>query len=154
MKKVGFPRRRGLLGPWDPFEEIRRTQDRLNELFDEISPGTELSTDNVMAPLIDVEENENNVVVTADIPGINKEDIDISINDDMLQITGKCQTESEEKNENYIHRERAYSMFSRAVKLPASVQEDGATAKLENGVLKVALPKSQIEDKEKKILIE
>ncbi|AEH61567.1 heat shock protein Hsp20 [Methanosalsum zhilinae DSM 4017] len=154
MRKLGLPGRRGLLGPWDPFEEIRRTQERLSELFEEVSSETGMVRGQVMAPLVDVEEKDNNIVVTADIPGVDKKDIDINVRDDMLEINARCQRELETEEEGYVRKERSYSMFSRSVSLPAPVKEEGAKAKLENGVLKITLPKSEIEEEKKKIIVE
>jgi len=137
---------------WDPFEEMSRTQERLNQLFEEMVPGQWLSS-TTFSPLVDIKEEDNKIVVTTDVPGVDKNDVDIDIRDDILEISAKCGEEREAEEEGYVRRERTFSRFSRAVRLPTAVTEEGAKAKLEDGVLTIELPKVAIEEK-KKIMIE
>jgi HSP20 family protein len=148
--------RRSFSGPerWDPFEEIRRTQERLNQLFEDFMPMEERGGGKVYTPAIDIKEEEDKLVVTTDLPGINKEDVQINLKEDMLEISAKTGKEKETEEEGYLRRERAYTQFYRAVRLPASVKEEGSTAKMENGVLTITLPKMQLEEPKKKIAIE
>jgi len=152
--KFGLTRRSpsGVLG-WDPFEEINRTQERLNQLFYHVMPGEEWSGENTLSPLMDIKEEDDRIIVTTDVPGVDKKDVEIGIRDDVLEISAKCSQESEVEKEGYVRHERTYNRFSRAVTLPSIVTEEGAKAKLEDGVLTVTLPKAQIEEK-KKIMIE
>ena len=151
-----WPIRRTFFGPerWDPFEEIRRTQERLNQLFEDFMPMEEWGGGRVYTPAVDIKEEEDKLVVTTDLPGINKEDVEINLKEDMLEIRAKTGKEKETEEEGYIRRERAYTQFYRAVRLPTSVKEEGSTAKLENGVLTITLPKMQLEAPTKKIAIE
>ncbi|AKB49115.1 Small heat shock protein HSP16.5 [Methanosarcina sp. Kolksee] len=151
-----WPMRRSLSGParWDPFEEIRRTQERLNQLFEDFMPMEEWGGGKVYTPAIDIKEEDDKLVVTTDLPGINKEDVQINLKEDMLEISAKTGKEKETEEEGYLRRERAYTQFYRTVRLPASVKEEGSTAKMENGVLKITLPKMQLEEPTKKIAIE
>ncbi|MFP4654105.1 MAG: Hsp20/alpha crystallin family protein [Methanohalobium sp.] len=144
--------RRPSLFSWDPFEDIRETQRYLSDLFEDMMPA-EWAESETYAPLVDVKEEDNNVIVTADIPGVNKEDVDINIRDDTVEINGQHKEESETEEEGYYRHERTYRAFSRTVPLPASVNEEDASAKLENGVLHITLPKSS-EKGEKKITVE
>ncbi|AKB82874.1 Small heat shock protein HSP16.5 [Methanosarcina barkeri 3] len=149
--------RRSFSGParWDPFEEIRRTQERLNQLFEDFMPMEEWGGGKVYTPAIDIKDEDDKLVVTTDLPGINKEDVQINLKEDMLEISAKTRKEKEtEEEEGYLRRERAYTQFYRAVRLPASVKEEGSTAKIENGVLTITLPKMQMEESTKKIAIE
>jgi len=148
--------RRSFSGParWDPFEEIRRTQERLNQLFEDFMPMEEWGGGKVYTPAIDIKEEDDKLVVTTDLPGINKEDVQINLKEDMLEISAKTGKEKETEEEGYLRRERAYTQFYRAIRLPASVKEEGSTAKMENGVLKITLPKMQLEEPTKKIAIE
>jgi len=148
--------RRTFSGPerWDPFEEIRRTQERLNQLFEDFMPMEEWGGGRVYTPAVDIKEEEDKLVVTTDLPGINKEDVEINLKEDMLEIKAKTGKEKETEEEGYIRRERAYTQFYRAVRLPTSVKEEGSTAKMENGVLTITLPKMQLEEPAKKIAIE
>jgi HSP20 family protein len=151
-----WPMRRTFSGPerWDPFEEIRRTQERLNQLFEDFMPMEEWGGGRVYTPAVDIKEEEDKLVVTTDLPGINKEDVEINLKEDMLEIKAKTGKEKETEEEGYIRRERAYTQFYRAVRLPTSVKEEGSTAKMENGVLTITLPKMQLEEPAKKIAIE
>ncbi|MBN2109614.1 MAG: Hsp20/alpha crystallin family protein [Methanosarcinaceae archaeon] len=138
---------------WDPFDEMRQIQNQINDMFKEMSLGDKWSEGGILAPLVDVKDEGDNISVTTDLPGVEKEDVDIDVRDNMLTISAKCGKESEESEEGYTRRERTYSMFSRTLALPESVTSDGAKARLENGVLKVTFPKLKIEEK-KKIMIE
>jgi HSP20 family protein len=151
-----WPAKRTFSGPtrWDPFEEIRRTQERLNQLFEDFMPMEEWGGRKVFTPAIDIKEEENKLVVTTDLPGINKEDIEINLKEDMLEISAKSGKEKETEEEGYIRKEREYTRFYRAVRLPTSVKEEGSTAKIENGVLTIMLQKMKLEEPAKKIQIE
>lgn len=151
-----WPMRRSFSGParWDPFEEIRRTQERLNQLFEDFMPMEEWGGGKVYTPAIDIKEEDDKLVVTTDLPGINKEDVQINLKEDILEIGAKTGKEKETEEEGYLRRERAYTQFYRAVRLPASVKEEGSTAKMENGVLTITLPKMQLGEPAKKIAIE
>ena len=139
---------------WDPFEEIRRTQERLNQLYEDFMPMKEWGSGKIFTPAVDIKEEEDKLVVTTDLPGINKEDIEINLKEDMLEISAKSRKEKETEEEGYIRKEREYTRFYRAVRLPTSVKEEESTAKIENGVLTMTLPKMKLEDPVKKIRIE
>ncbi len=138
---------------WDLLDEMRQMQNQINDMFKEISFGDKWSGGGVLAPLVDVKDESDNISVTTDLPGVNKEDVDVDVRDNMLTISAKCEMESGDSDEDYTRRERTYSMFSRTLTLPERVTSDGAKARLEDGVLKVTLPKLQIDEK-KKIMIE
>jgi HSP20 family protein len=153
---MNWPAKRTIPGStrWDPFEEIRKTQERLNLLFEDFMPMKKWGDGNVFTLAIDIKEEENKLLVTTDLPGINKEDIEINLKEDMLEISAKTGKEKETKEEGYIRKEREYTHFYRAVRLPSSVKEEGSTAKIENGVLTITLPKMKLEEPAKKIQIE
>ena len=153
---MNWPAKRTISGSTrrDPFEEIRKTQERLNLLFEDFMPMKKWGGGNVFTPAIDIKEEENKLVVTTDLPGINKEDIEINLKEDMLEISAKSGKENETEEEGYIRKEREYTHFYRAVHLPSSVKEEGSTAKIENGVLTITLPKMKLEEPAKKIQIE
>jgi HSP20 family protein len=108
----------------------------------------------VYAPAIDIMEEDDKLVVTTDLPGIDKKDIEINVKEDMLEISAKFGQEKETEEEGYLRRERTYTSFYRAVQLPTSVTDENATAKLESGVLKITIPKLKLEEPKKKIDIE
>jgi HSP20 family protein len=153
---MNWPAKRTISGPtrWDPFEEIRKTQERLNLLFEDFMPREKWGGWNVFTPAIDIKEEENKLLVTTDLPGINKEDIEINLKEDMLEISAKSGKENETEEEGYIRKEREYPHFYRVVHLPTSVKEEGSTAKIENGVLTITLPKMELKEPAKKIQIE
>ena len=153
---MNWPAKRTIPGStrWDPFEEIRKTQERLNLLFEDFMPMKKWGDGNVFTPAIDIKEEENKLLVTTDLPGINKEDIEINLKEDMLEISAKTGKEKETEEEGYIRKEREHTHFYRAVRLPSSVKEEGSTAKIENGVLTITLPKMELKEPAKKIQIE
>ena len=153
---MNWPAKRIFRGPtrWDPFEEIRKTQERLNLLFEDVMPWEKLEGGNVFAPAVDIKDEGNKLLVTTDLPGINKEDIELNLKEDMLEISAKTGKEKETEEEGYIRKEREYTHFYRAVRLPTSVTEEGSTAKIENGVLTITLPKMELKEPAKKIQIE
>ena len=95
------------------------------------------------SPLIDVYDSDNELMVKADIPGLKKEDIDVSIHDDILTIKGEKKIENEVREENCFRSERFYGSFNRSIELPSEVEWDKATATYKNGVLELKLPKKE-----------
>jgi HSP20 family protein len=93
-------------------------------------------------PVIDIEETANDVVVAAELPGLEKEDITVEMHGDWLRIRGEKKQESEQRGEGYYYAERRYGAFSRTIALPCEVDADQATANYKNGVLKITLPKT------------
>jgi HSP20 family protein len=92
-------------------------------------------------PPIDVVDRENEVVLRAQVPGVNKENLDISISDNVITIRGHSEQEEEQEKEDYYCREMSYGEFSRSITLPESVDADKATARMKEGVLEMTLPK-------------
>jgi len=97
----------------------------------------------IRRPATDVLDTGKEIVVTAELPGIDKEDIDISVEEDCVEIKAERKLEKEEKEEGYHYRERGYKSFYRKMGLPASVIPDKAEAQLNNGVLEIKLPKAE-----------
>ncbi len=101
---------------------------------------------------LDVQENENNYIVDAELPGVKKEDIDIKMNEGRLQISIEKEEVIEENKQNYIHRERRSRSLKRSIYL-ADADNEGITAKLDEGVLNLIIPKKEKENRSKKIEI-
>jgi len=101
-------------------------------------------------PALEVYEKDDKFVVRAELPGMKKEDIDISIVGDTLTIRGERKAESEVKDEDYYRCEMCYGKFSRAITLPSAIQADKVEASYQNGILEIVLPKA-IEAKPKKV---
>lgn len=93
-------------------------------------------------PRMDVSENEKEVKISLDIPGMSRDEIELSLSDDLLTISGERSETREEEKENYLHRERSYGMFRRTIPLPEYINRDKIDAKFKDGVLNVTLPKT------------
>ena len=138
-------RSRGLMG-FDPFMALNRD---INRLFDDFLQPATLPTaaDTAMAtalitPQINVSETDNEIRVTAELPGVTLDDLEVDVADDMLVIRGEKKLERSEDDENYHFVERAYGSFQRTVQLPFSTDPDQVRASFDNGVLTVTVPKS------------
>lgn len=129
---------------WDPFSELTGMRSLLDRFFDEGLPRQLQRTSEELGPGtlgIDVVENGEELVVKAHVPGIDPKDVDISIEDDVLTIRGETRSEEEKKDDNYLRRELRYGSFQRSLRLPPTVDVEKASAKFENGELKLTLPK-------------
>lgn len=141
----------GEIYPFRDFERMRRDMDRLWDSFFE--RGSLRGEDGrEWLPSLDVAETKNEIVVKAEVPGLDPKDIDISLSDGLLTIKGEKKQEREEKEENYHLVERSYGTFTRSIRLPKEVQSGKINASYKDGVLKVVLPKSE-EAKKKEVKI-
>jgi len=104
-------------------------------------------------PKIDVTETESDIQVVADLPGLDKKDIEISISDNIMTLHGKKENSIEEKKQNYYRRELSYGSFRREIVLPAEVEAEKVDASLNNGILKIFVPK-KVDSKRKSKKIE
>lgn len=98
---------------------------------------------NVWSPPVDIVEKEKEVLVTASVPGLRPEEINVEVEGNMLSISGETQQEKEDKETNYYRREIVHGRFYRQVQLPVEVEGDKANARFENGMLMVSIPKSE-----------
>jgi HSP20 family protein len=148
--------------PWRPFMDLRRWDrdiDRMMEdFFDRrmrpwwparLLRGEEAE---ISAPVVDLFEDKNDIVVKAELPGMEKDNVEVKLTDHMLTIKGEKKKEEEVKEENYYRCERSYGAFLRTLELPADVQADKVKASFKNGVLEVRLPKTE-EAKSKEIKV-
>ena len=134
---------------WPYLPILGSFRDELNKFFSSYGRKGLLETGMVVPPL-DVSETEENVIIKAEVPGIEPKDIDISVSGDTLTIKGEKKAEKEEKGKNYHFIERSYGSFSRAIPLPASVKFEQIKAEYKKGILEITLPKSE-KSKAKKI---
>ncbi len=140
---------------WDPFREFVTLQDRMNRLFrDSYGPEgrEEALTTTTFAPPVDVYEDEHNVTLKIEVPGIEEKDIDVRIENNTLTVHGERKFEKEEKEENFRRVERQYGSFTRTFTLPNTVDQDSVQANYEKGVLKIQLAK-KAEAKPKQIKV-
>jgi HSP20 family protein len=94
------------------------------------------------APAVNVSENDEAYKVSVELAGLSKDDVDVSVQEGRLTITGEKKEETKDEDENYIRTERSYGSFSRSIPLPSHVDEDAVSAKFKDGVLTVELPKT------------
>src|SRR6266481_4661218 len=143
-----------VLTRWEPFREFSTLQDRMNRLFRETQGNSqdESLISSSFAPAVDVYEDEHNVTLKIEVPGIDEKDIDVRIENNTLTVHGERKIEKEEKEENYRRIERQYGSFTRTFTLPTTVDTESVSANYEKGVLKVKLAK-KAEAKPKQIKV-
>ena len=143
-----------VLTRWDPFREFTTLQDRMNRLFrDSYGDGRdEALTSSTFAPPVDVYEDEHNITLKIEVPGIDEKDIDVRIENNTLTVHGERKFEKEEKEENFRRVERQYGGFTRSFTLPNSVDAEHVQANYEKGILKIQLAK-KAEAKPKQIKV-
>lgn len=143
-----------VLTRWDPFREFTTLQDRMNRLFrGSFGEGREESlTSSIFAPPVDVYEDEHNVTLKIEVPGIDEKDIDVRIENNTLSVHGERKFEKDEKEENFRRVERHYGSFTRTFTLPNTVDTEHVQANYDKGILKIQLAK-KAEAKPKQIKV-
>jgi HSP20 family protein len=150
--------------PWRRREMTRRGERDLttferemDRLFEDFFRGRNLApfgeSWGTFSPSVDVVESENEIKVSAELPGMSDEDIDVSLDRGMLTIRGEKTEEQKEERENYYRAERTYGSFQRSIPLPTAVKEDQVEAVFQNGVLTITLPKAEVTEGQHKIQV-
>ena len=140
---------------WEPFCNLGSLRGRMDRLLDEISGHgwpTEEGLTTLWNPPVDVYETNDSIVLKADLPDVKKEEVDISVEGNVLTLRGERKREKEVKEKDFYRSERSYGAFSRSFTLPGSVDADKIEADFAGGVLKVTLPKRE-ESKPKQIKV-
>ncbi len=149
-----------------PFHEMERRFQEMEKRFEDFfrrpfslmpSWWTRLKMPEIeeISPSVDILTEGDNVVVKAELPGMKKEDIDVSLTKDTVTISGEKKKEEKVEKKNYYSLERSYGSFKRSFSLPAEVQTEKASAKFKDGVLEIRMPKTEeAKKKEKKVMIE
>jgi HSP20 family protein len=152
--------RGGLLGGFDPLFSLQRD---MNRLFDEVvgggpsyagGPGSQNGQGQIINAYMNVSETEHEIRISAELPGVREEDIDVSLNDDVLTIRGEKKFERSDEKENFHFVERSYGTFQRSIRLPFPVDPEQVQARFENGVLQVTLPKSAQQQRTRRIQVQ
>ena len=130
---------------YDPFRDLRTLQDEMNRLFSgTFSRG---SQDEVLrgawSPSVDIFENKNEIVLEAELPGMSAEDVNISIENNVLTLHGERKFEKKDEGDNFHRVERSYGSFTRSFTLPPTVSSENANAEFNNGVLRLTLAKRE-----------
>ena len=142
-----------VLTRWDPFREFSTLQDRMNRLFrDSYADQEEALTTSTFAPAVDVYEDEHNITLSIEVPGIEEKDIDVRVENNMLTVHGERKFEKEQKEENFRRVERQYGSFTRSFSVPNTVDTDSIQASYDKGILKIQLAK-KAEAKPKQIKV-
>lgn len=137
----------------DPFRELRNLQDEMTRLFVGTAPrGREEMAGGAWIPSVDIYEDQDKLILEADLPGLKREDFEISIENNVITLKGERKFEKKVEGDNYHRVERSYGSFTRSFTLPQNVTAEGATADFEHGILRVSLPKRE-ETKARKIEI-
>ena len=128
------------LTTWDPFRKLRRRDDLFADFIRDAFGREEGAA---LEPPVEIAESDNDVTVKMLVPGVEKDQLQVTVDEDVLTVRGEMRKEHEEKKKNYYRQEIQYGAFQRAVRLPAEVEGTKALADLKNGALKITLPKSK-----------
>lgn len=148
--------------PWRPFMDLTRWERDMERMFDDFL-GRRMrpwwperwslpAVLEISSPTVDLYEDKDDIVVKAELPGMDKDNIEVNLTDHTLTIKGEKKKEGEVKEENYYKSERSYGSFVRTLELPKEVHADKVKASFKNGVLEVRLPKTE-EAKTKEIKV-
>jgi HSP20 family protein len=129
---------------WDPFRDIITLREKMNRLFEDAVTARGEEKDMISStwiPSVDIYESENSLVLTAEVPGVDENNIEIKIEDNTLSLKGERKFEKETSEENYHRIERSYGSFYRSFTIPRNVDQEKIKAEHDNGVLRINMPK-------------
>lgn len=139
-KKKGDEKMNRHLMPWSPFRGMDSFFDD-----DDFTPDAWPRRRGFQFPLVNVRQSDKEVIITADIPGIKEEDVNIEVSEDFVDISGERKEEEKHEDEGYFHQEVRYGSFARRVPLPAEIKSDKAEASIKDGLLTIVIPKLEPE---------
>lgn len=131
---------------WEPFKDMFSLRDEIDRLFNNFFqrvPEERAEPQGIWYPSLDIEESKDNIKVIAELPGMKKEDIKLTVTEGELVIQGERKFEKEEKDKTYHRIERSYGKFKRTITLPTKIETDKAQATYEQGILIITIPKSE-----------
>lgn len=143
------------ISKWQPFKELSTIRQQMDRLFEDMLSISDRdwmglhSMGGMWTPAVEIEETDNDLIVKAEIPGMDAKDIDVEVGEDRVTISGEHQEEqrSEDKKKNYYHSEFYYGKFERVIPLPRSIQTEKIDSKFKNGILTLTMPKIKEEPK-------
>ena len=134
-------------GDAHPFYSLQR---EMNNLFDNFLSGFDITPRGFYAsgfgtftPSVDVSENENEIIIRAELPGVEEKDVEITLTADAVTIKGEKKEEKEDKGKDYYYMERSYGSFNRVIPLAVEIESGNATATFKSGILNITIPKSK-----------
>lgn len=132
------------LNRWEPLQDMLSLREAMNQLLEEsfVRPGTQHGAAN-FTPAINLSETEDAFLIEATVPGLKPEDLEVTVENNVLTIKGEIRQEAENRKQNYHRIERRYGAFQRSVGLPSTVKVDAIQAMLVNGVLRLEIPKAE-----------
>ena len=144
-----------------PFELMRRFSEEMNRVFEDFGLAgreqnrglTSIANQTMWSPAIEVFERDNNLVVRADLPGMNKDDVKVEVTDNGIVISGESKSEHEERGEGFYRSERSYGQFRRLIPLPENVDTSQIRAAFNNGVLEIVAPMPEAQQRRREIPI-
>ncbi len=133
-----------MLVKWNPARNLFAMNKDFDQFFDEFFSGNFPEVrDMEMSPRINLEENDNEWILSAELPGVKKDDVKVNFQDNILTISGEKKFDKEDKKKNFHRIERSYGRFSRSIQIPSSIVLDKIDAKYEDGILNITLPKAE-----------
>lgn len=145
---------RGNLFNWNPFALMRQFTDDMDRLFGQMSRPEFRPEKDLWCPAMEVKQKDGKLLVTAELPGVKKEDVKVHIDGDMLVVEGERKQEKEEKREGFYHSERSYGKFLRSLPLPEGAVFDQTAAQLNNGVLEITIPVPEAKNKRQDVPVQ
>jgi len=132
---------------WNPWREMPTLHNRINRMFDDPFFSIDRLADEdglgMWNPAVDLYEKDDHLIIKAELPGINKDDIKVDLKDRVLTLSGERSYDNEVREENYYRRERSFGKFQRAFTLPAEVDAEKIKAEFKDGVLQIEVPKPE-----------
>ncbi len=124
---------------WNPVRDLITMQEKMNKIFDDSFK----ITSGDWSPAVDIMENDNEIIIIAEVPGVSEETMDIQVAEGILTMKGEKKFPVEKQSDNYYRLERSYGRFNRSFAIPAAVDQTNVKASLKDGVLKILLKKKQ-----------
>jgi len=133
-----------MLVKWNPTRNFFAFDKDIDQFFDDFFTGNvPEAREATMSPRINLEENDNEWILTTELPGVKKDDVTVNFQDNLLTLTGEKKFEKEDKKKHFHRIERSYGQFSRSVQIPSSIVLDKIDARYEDGILNIILPKAE-----------
>ncbi len=137
---------------FEPLREIESLHNTIQKYFDDYTPFTMPYTKDDYSPRIDISEKDDQVIVSAEVPGVDKKDLKLTLQDNILTIEGEKKNEVVEEDKKCYRRERKFGNFKRTFTLPFEVESDKVNAEFNNGILTIKLNKIQPQTPEEKVI--